>query len=84
MWFAPLVDELPEEYLYSPEEIEIFRRDPEKLIEHIKLMDSQLNKQWPVFFVGSEAQTFIREKIAERMAQLVQDEHLLKDECIKP
>lgn len=82
MWFAPLVDDLPEEYVYSKEEMELFRRDPEQLVEHVKKFDTQLNRMWPAFFTGSALQQSVREKIEARMRQLIRDERLLQGQSV--
>ncbi|GME33225.1 hypothetical protein F4819DRAFT_472988 [Neofusicoccum parvum] len=82
VWFAPLVDDLPEDYQYSPDEIEEFRRNPKALVDHVKRFDSQLNAGWPIMFSNSEAQEKTRAAIKAKMSELIKEERLLK--CFTP
>lgn len=70
-----------EGHIYSSEEIMQFRKDPQKMIDHMKSLDAFLNWGWPAFINGSSAQAQERAKIEQRMAEIIKDEHLLKGKC---
>ena len=78
MWFAPLVEGFSDAHQYSEADRARFRNDPQPLVDHIKLLDGQLNAGWPAFLTGSEAQAMARRAIKSRMAELIQDERLLR------
>ena len=81
VWFAPLVDSYHQEYIYSEDEKATFRNDTQKLVEHVRFVDGQLNSIWGMFFRDGEAQKSVQEKFRERMAQQIKDERLLEGLC---
>ncbi|KAH8587358.1 hypothetical protein B0O99DRAFT_656438 [Bisporella sp. PMI_857] len=78
VWFAPLTDGIPETYVYTEEQKAQFRNEPEKLIEHIKFTENQLNRGWPGFFKGSEMQKVMKAGMSQRMGEIIKDPYLLQ------
>ncbi|KAL1964138.1 hypothetical protein VTN77DRAFT_7226 [Rasamsonia byssochlamydoides] len=78
VWFAPVIEGLSQDYVYTEEEKRMFREDPAKLVEHAKSLESQLNTAWDLFLYGSKAQKMAEERPKERMAKFIKDERLLK------
>lgn len=78
VWFAALVEGFSEGHIYSEEDRAQFRKNPDKLVDHVKYLDGQLNAGWPAFIKDSEAQTLARMGIQHEMAKLIKDKRLLQ------
>jgi hydroxyversicolorone monooxygenase len=50
----------------------------DKLIEHAKSIESQINGRWGTFYKSSPGQDAAQKYIRERMSSIIKDERLLK------
>ncbi|KAK5750820.1 hypothetical protein LTS12_019108 [Elasticomyces elasticus] len=73
-----LNEDFAQNHVYTQEERDAFRSDPEKLIAHGKEMDGAFNRIIPALFAGSPASVALQEMFTKRMAQHIKDERLLK------
>ncbi|CZR67112.1 related to monooxigenase [Phialocephala subalpina] len=82
VWFsAGLVPGFPQEHNYSPDDIKSFRKDPQRLVDHQKLMEQGMNDGWSLFFRGHETQNAAKRMLADRMKEMIKDPKLLEVLC---
>lgn len=60
----------------SDEEREHFRLHPDKLMDHIKQMETGFNGRWDHNIVGNPEQLAIKDMVAKRMKSMIKDEKL--------
>ncbi|KAK5684954.1 hypothetical protein LTS10_003029 [Elasticomyces elasticus] len=77
-WFVQLDEDFAQNHVYTQEERDAFRSDPEKLIAHGKEMDGGFNRFFPALFAGSPESVAFQDIITKRMAQHIKNERLLK------
>ena len=78
MWFAAsLSPDFPQDYVYSQDEIDEFRRDLPKLVEHKSIMERQLNGGWDMYLKGTPLQLAVQELFRGRMKNLIKSPELL-------
>lgn len=78
VWFVQIADNYGMNHEYSVEDKDTFRHQPDKLVEHAKSIENQINGLWGTFYAGSEGQQQARELFGRRMAEFIKDERLLK------
>ncbi|KAH8654484.1 flavin-binding monooxygenase-like protein [Tricladium varicosporioides] len=78
VWFISIAGNDGNGALYTEEERNEFRGDTKKLLEHAKYLEGQLNGLWDLFFTDSESQHMAQKLFADRMAEFIKDERLLK------
>lgn len=50
VWFVELAGQSGENKFYTQEEKDEFRKDPQKLAEHAKFIEDQVNGLWGAFY----------------------------------
>lgn len=78
VWFVSIADNVGVNNEYTPEQKETFHKDPNKLVEHAKFIEDQINGLWGSFYKNSTAQAEGKKMLAARMAEFIKDERLLK------
>jgi cation diffusion facilitator CzcD-associated flavoprotein CzcO len=78
VWFVEIANNFGANKEYSVAEREEFRREPQKLVEHAKSIEDQVNGLWGIFYEGAEGQKMAQELFRKRMAEFITDERLLK------
>lgn len=56
VWFVQIANNFGANHEYTVEQKEDFRNDPEKIVEHAKSIEAQVNGLWGTFYSGSEGQ----------------------------
>lgn len=50
VWFVELAGHYGSNHEYSKEDRDVFRKDPQKLAEHAKYIEDQVNGLWGAFY----------------------------------
>ena len=78
VWFIQIANNYGQNHEYTWAQKEEFRQYPEKLLEHAKDIEGQINGLWGGFYTGSEGQKMMQDMFKKRMAEHIKDERLLK------
>jgi hypothetical protein len=62
----------------SEVEREIYRKNPEALVKHVKEIENAFNGRYDHNILGTPQQAAIMKSTAERMRELIKDNHLLR------
>lgn len=77
VWFVQIANNYGANHEYTDEQRQEFR-DPEKIVEHAKSIEDQVNGLWGTFFKGSKAQADGQKALKARTAEFIKDERLLE------
>lgn len=61
IWFVEIANNFGANKEYTQSERDDFRQHPEKLVEHAKSIEDQVNVMWGTFYAGSEGQKAAQE-----------------------
>lgn len=61
IWFVEIANNFGANKEYTQSERDDFRQHPEKLVEHAKSIEDQVNGMWGTFYAGSEGQKAAQE-----------------------
>lgn len=78
IWFVQIADNYGANHEYTEEQKKEFRENPQKMVEHAKSIEDQVNGLWGLFYHGSEGQKGAQAMFKKRMAEFIKDERLLK------
>ncbi|KAK2747146.1 hypothetical protein FQN57_002403 [Myotisia sp. PD_48] len=78
VWFVSIAGNDGLNKAYSDEEKAKFRASPEKLVEHSKFIENQINGRWGAFYKDPVVQGQAQDALKKRMAEWIKDERLLK------
>lgn len=78
VWFVQIANNFGQNHEYTDEERKTFRDDPQKLVEHAKSIEDQVNGLWGGFYKNATAQAEGQKMLKARMAEFIKDERLLK------
>lgn len=78
VWFVQIADNYGQNHEYTEEQRKEFHDDPQKLVEHAKSIEDQVNGLWGGFYKNSLGQSEGQKMLKARMAEHIQDERLLK------
>ncbi|KAK5550925.1 hypothetical protein LTR46_011068 [Exophiala xenobiotica] len=78
IWFVEIANNYGHNHEYTAVQKEEFRQDPDKLVEHAKSIEDQLNGLWGSFYKNSPGQFHEQKELRARMAEHIKDERLLK------
>lgn len=62
----------------SEEEKEVFRKDPEKLVAHVRHVEASFNERWDHNIVGTPQQVALKDTVIKRMREHIKDDKLLE------
>lgn len=77
VWFVQIADNHGHNHEYTDEQKKEFR-DPQKMVEHAKSIEDQVNGLWGGFYKNATAQFEGQKMLKARMAEFIKDERLLK------
>lgn len=78
VWFVQIANNFGQNHEYSEEERKTFKDEPQKLVEHAKSIEDQVNGLWGGFYKNATAQAEGQKMLKARMAEHIRDERLLK------
>lgn len=78
VWFVVLADSSGRNVEYPLDEIEEFRRDPTKLVQHAKGIEDQVNGLFELMYDNSPVQEQAQREMRARMAEYIKDPRLVE------
>ena len=78
VWLVEIVTNFGNNHEYSDKDKQDFRDHPEKLVAHIKHLESLFNAKWDHNIMGSPEQVAIKAITEQRMGKMIKDHELLK------
>lgn len=79
IWFGVLAGNTgTQSKIYTEEDRDEFRHNPQALVAHAKEIEDQVNGTWGSFYAGSMGQKMASGFFRKRMSELIRDERLLQ------
>ena len=78
VWFVQIAENYGNNHEYSAEDQKNFREHPEKLVAHIKNLESLFNCRWNHNIVGTPEQKAIKAMTEKRMREMIKEDDLFK------
>jgi hypothetical protein len=77
VWFVQIANNYGQNYEYTPEQKDEFRRSVTTMVKHAKDIEDQVNGFFQMMFKNSAAQSEAQKQLRERMAEFITDKRLL-------